>query len=324
MSKSNAPLLPWQSLDPELDQAVFKLIQTRAAPVSRTHKKLTEKEKSALQQEFKNAGQARTSGGKLLRAIGTAIGVEDVHRSTMLAPLKNWDRSLEKKQAGRSTHDIGRGRLYIGPTTRYIKATKLFNTINKNGSIPNISIKGVSIIPDSVRDYLATPRESGFAGMINFDCEIDLGKSRMGHFEAQIMPRGYEEVDKHSHRIFELIRIIQEDVPAAYQSEADQRIVDALIKSNQALYVEHGIRTGFIAVRQDNWRMRLSDDDVKEAHDILDRIRSTIEALPGRNNLKWRTETAAAMTYAKTSIVNVANTPSNYKVPTLEKAAKPQ
>ncbi len=135
------------------------------------------------------------------------------------------------------------------------------------------------------------------------------------------MPRGYEEVDKHSHRIFELIRIVQ-DVPKAYQSEADQRVIDALILSNQALYLEHGIRTGFVAAREDNWRMRISENDIKEAHDILDRIRSTIESFPGRSNLKWRTESAEAMTYAKTSIVNVANTPANYKPPKLRQTSK--
>ena len=141
--------------------------------------------------------------------------------------------------------------------------------------------------------------------MVNFDCWITLGKGRFGKFEAQIMPADYDIVDKHSHRLFEMIRIIQ-DVPGAYQQEEDKKVEWALVAANKALFVEHGLRSGFIAVRQDDWKLSLSGDEAKEIFDILDRIGNRIEAIPGRRHA-WMRETEEAITYAKTSVQNIAN-----------------
>ena len=295
--------LPWLDINLERDAAVGRVVGEFIKSKKRgkhNKPKLTPPEERQLAQDMKNAELGRSKGGRLLHTFGDTINVENAQTASKVAPMKDWDRAAEKMHSDRDLFDLGRGRLGIKRISEAIKADDIL-------SKPNLldMVKDVTILPQSVKNYLRDPRESGFAGFINFDCLIDLGKGREGRFEVQIMPEDYYVVDRHSHRLYEMIRIIQ-DVPKAWQQDEDKKVEWALVTANRALFVEHGLRSRFIGLREDHWQLSISPEDAKEIFDILDRIQNRIQATPGRH-YGWMKETEEAITFAKTSVQNIAN-----------------
>ena len=63
------------------------------------------------------------------------------------------------------------------------------------------------------------------------------------------------------------------------------------------------MRHGFDEVRKGE-PLQISAAEMRSITGILDRLRTAIESLPGHGS-KWQSESADALTYAKTSVVNV-------------------
>ena len=265
---------------------------------------LSAKEEAELQRKFKDAQQGRSSAYKFMLAAAKAMKVKSPEDACKLADMKDWGTTVDKfKEAKRSTNDIGRGRIYIENVDEYYAFQKLNSSKDRNGHLDLSGTQRAAIIPGSINDYLMQARSSGYAGSVNFDLEVDLGKGRQGRFECQLIPSKYKDMYEHSHALYDMIRIFDE-IPKAYLNKHDLKLRDLLIKANEAFFFEYGERTGFIDVRKPRPRAQISNEEYQDIITALDLIRTTIEDLPGRN-LKWKRETAEATTYAKTSVTHV-------------------
>lgn len=297
--------LPWLKQDPELDKAVHSLVQMLKNTKTKRpgSVELDEKSEQRLKRQFKDAEHGRTTAGKYMRAIALELGHEDPDLAYIVAGMKDWDRVKDKfVNAARDVRDLGRGSVYINSIEEYRAFHSILKSKTKDGIVKRLNVRDVRIIEGSMDDYLANPRKSGYAGSINFNIEIDLGKGRHGTFEIQVRPSAYQDIDKKSHRLYDLIRLLQE-VPGGYLTPSDHEVMDALVTANQALFEEHAWRYGFDEINK-NKPLEISYAQMRSIKGILDRLRTTIENLPGRN-FAWKSETADALTYAKTSVDNV-------------------
>lgn len=303
---SNAtPKLPWISADDGLDSAVFRIISEleKSKSAQRTGKELPPKAEAFLRREYKAAKHGRSDAGKFMRALADSTGVEDPSGAFIIADMKAWSRTKEKfAEAARNTNDMGRGRMYLENTEEYHAFLRVLRSKTKTGILRNVQSHKVRIIEGTITNYLKGARKSGYAGSINFDMEMDIGKGRTGKFEVQVMPRAYERVDKISHKLFDMIRILQE-VKESYLGDDDKRVLESLILANQSLFMEHGIRTGFIDIREDKLP-KVTDEKLMEATGVLDRIWTSLGEMSGRK-YAWIKEAQEAMTEAKTSLMNM-------------------
>lgn len=305
MLKSPNPRVSWVKENAALDIAIYQVVRTLADSHKPTRHgtQLSAKEEQKLADKFKAAAFAKSNGHKFMRAIAEAIGIQHIDRQLFFAKGKDWERFKEKSLNGsRQINDGQRGRIYLSKPERYVALKKLLKSMSKEGQLKGVHSEGVSIIPDSINDYLEGARKSGFAGALNLSLEIDLGKGRTGNFEIQFMPSEYEPIDKLSHRLFDMIRIIQE-LPPAFKTEELQKIEDGLVLANSAIYSERGNRSGFIDFRKDKLP-EFTRKTVNDSFEILERIYTQIESLGGRS-LDWKKETAAATTEAKTALMNM-------------------
>ena len=238
------------------------------------------------------------------------IGIEDkdIDRVIVTGPMKEWDTALRKQftQAAGSLNDLGRSRILIKTTEQYNQALQTIMATKSGRKGPQaIDVKGTTIV-GNVNNYLRNASKAGYAGSINFDIEIDLGKGRTGLSEVQIMPEAYEECYDHSHILYEMIRILKQ-IPKAFRTNAQTSISEALVNANQSLFYEHGTRTGFIEVRDDIKDFALIEEEFRDCLDILDRIRTALEQTKygaHKRPPKWFKESLMALSYAKTSATN--------------------
>lgn len=295
--------LPWLNNDPKLDDAAYRLIRTlNVNYFSSKETRVSYKTERQLGTAFKNAEHGKSTAWKFMKAISDALGIESPEIRLVMASGKDWERAKQKIQnTSRTLHDLQRGRIYLSSVERYHALKKLLRSF-EGKKIRSINIDNVEINSEDIDDYLAHPRKSGYAGALHMDLRIDLGKGRSADFELQFMPAAYEEVDRISHRLYDMIRILDE-IPEAYKTREDVRIQDALIFANKMLYIEHGFRTGFIEVRKTK-PPAITTQQISDAYDILDRLRTQIESLDGKDN-GWRKETSNAITNVKTSLTNI-------------------
>ena len=298
--------LPWIKYDPNMDEAAARLVTTlRNKKNSRKKTKVSEKEESQLQRDFKLAEQAQSKADRYMYKIAVALGL-DPAVAVDRADMKDWERALDKKfnSVGRNLHDLGRGTIYLDDVQQYHAFKKLLNAKTKTGVINSLGIKSVRILEGSIDDYLASPRSSGFAGSFNMDLEIDVAHGKKAMFEVQIRPAAYKEVDKQSHLLFDMIRVLQ-DVPESYLTKEDKKIEEALVLANKALFVEQAHRSGFVEILPKGLqKMKISEEDYNAAHEVLDRLRSKIESVGGRP-FTGQKATTEALSIAKTSLDNI-------------------
>ena len=296
--------LPWQKQQPAIDSAVDKLTSTlHRKKTTGNRTPLSAKETQSLKQQFKHAEQARSSALRHMVQISKAIGSKSPESSTKLAPMKAWETAADKfAQAGRSTNDLGRGRVILDDVEAYYAFLSLMSAKDKDGHLQLPGAQKIRIIGGSFNNYIDTPRKSGYAGSINFDLSIEQSKGREGRFEVQVIPEAYLKVYDQSHRLYDLIRIYDE-IPQDYLSDEDRLIRDVLTLCNKALFAEHSVRAGFDEVTSFRG-LKVTQGDLPIINNILDKVRDSVEVLPGRN-FKWKQETLDAITYAKTSVMNI-------------------
>ena len=297
--------LPWLQENPELDKAVSRVVNEfkNTKTQKREPAEIDGKTEQHLLRRLKDAEQGRSKAGKFMLALAKGMEVEDPETSYVVAGMKSWDRIVNKfNAAARDVNDLGRGAVYINSVDEYKAFQRIMRSKTKDGEVRQLNAKGVHIIDGSMDDYIASPRKSGYAGSINFNIDLDIGKGRHGVFEVQIRPKAYQDIDKKSHYLYDMIRILQE-VPQSFLTDGDKEVRDSLITANRALFEEHSLRHGFDEVRKGE-PLQISAAEMRSITGILDRLRTAIESLPGHGS-KWQSESADALTYAKTSVVNV-------------------
>ncbi len=308
--------IPWLSAATEETEGTLR---TLAAEINRRHDassapvSLSEKQTTSLAKQFKNSEMGRGKASKFLLSLAKALSIPCPDGAVEVAEMKSWHRAAEKFfMAERHINDLGRGRIYINDVKELNTLNKIIHAMSRDGHINSTNLKHVRIIKDSIDDYLKTPRKSGYAGGFNFDLEVDLGKDRTGHYEVQIMPRAYKETYEHSHHLYDMIRILQE-IPEAFRSAEENIVMDALILANASLFNEQAERTGFIRYRTKPYSL-MTKGQMDFSFEILDRLRTAIENLPvskaahkarSQGTHAWKEETMDALTYAKTSLLNV-------------------
>lgn len=299
-------------LNDAIDNLVTELIKFKtSAPTDR----LPGKQEDKFTQEYKNAELGKSKGEQYILGLAKAMGYEHPHDCVDLAPMKDRYRAREKfNLASRNAHDFGRSRLYLYEPGDRDSFYKVLGSKTKDGVIKNIQCKGVKVVDGSLSDYLEKARKSGFSGTINLDLEIDLGKGRIGYYEVQLMPYDYIQVDKHSHALYDMIRILDE-IPDSFKTKGVERLEDILVMANASFFIEHGERTGFIVLREDA-KIRITEQDLHSANDILTRLRDKLDdwvktqsagkkrSSRPSSKLQWAKDASEALSFAKTSILN--------------------
>ena len=84
----------------------------------------------------------------------------------------------------------------------------------------------------------------------------------------------------------------------------DKKLLNALITANQALYLEHAIRTGFSSIREEDNHPRITIRRMRDVSEILDRVATHIQSLPGRRSA-WMNDIIQATTDTKSSLLNI-------------------
>jgi hypothetical protein len=280
---------------------------TIASKLLKTHTngsstKLSDPQKKELETLIKNAEQGRSGAEKFMRSLNKAIDKKFLEAAVIIAPMKSLERASKKfSDAGRNMSDLGRGRIVVKSPKEMEKLYAILAQRDRDKFLENYS-QNVTIATGSFSDYLGEPRRSGYAGSINFDLEIDNGKGRKGKFEVQIVPEAYLETCDQSHKIYEIIRAIEENNEWNNSDEC-QAIRYALVMANTAMFDEFAIRTGFDRFRRAPMQ-KISEEDWRETMDVLEIMRSAIETLPGRSK-PWQKKTMDALTFAKTSVTNM-------------------
>lgn len=304
-NKTRQTKLPWLQDNPELDNAVSRIVTEYHNIKTQRHLpcEIDHKTEQHLKRCLKDAEQGRSKAGKFMFALSKGMDIKNPETAYVVADMKSWDRIVNKfNSAARDINDLGRGAVYINSVDEYKAFQKILSSKTKDGELRQLNAKGVRIIDGTLDDYIARPRKSGYAGSINFNLDLDLGKGRHGVFEVQIRPKAYIDIDKKSHYLYDMIRILQE-VPASFLTDGDQQVRDALITANRALFEEHSCRHGFDEVRKGE-ALHINAGEMRSITGILDRLRTAIETMP-YNDQEWQSETANALTYAKTSVMNV-------------------
>jgi len=303
--KHKKPRLPWLQDNPELDSAVSRIVTTYSSIKTQKYlpRDIDHKTEQYLKRSLKDAAQGRSKADKFMFAMANAMDIKNPETAYIVAKMKSWDRIVNKfNSSARDINDLGRGAIYIDSVEEYKAFHKILSSKTRDGEFRQLNIKGVHLINGSLDDYIANPRKSGYAGSINFNIDLDIGKGRHGIFEIQIRPKAYQDIDKKSHYLYDMIRILQE-VPTSFLSEGDKQVRDAMITANRALFEEHSCRHGFDEVRKGP-PLHINAEEMRSITGILDRLRTAIEATPG-NDHEWQNEAANALTYAKTSVMNV-------------------
>lgn len=304
--KNKGARLPWLEDNPELDSAVMRLvteyqnIKTQKSLPS----KIDYKTEQRLLRNLKDAEQGRSKAAKFMLALAKSMDIKNPETAYIVAEMKSWDRIVNKfNAAAGDINDLGRGSVYINSVDEYKAFQKILSSKTRDGEIRGLNAKGVRLIDGTLDDYIAQPRKSGYAGSINFNLDLDIGKGRHGVFEVQIRPKAYQDIDKKSHYLYDMIRILQE-VPSSFLTDSDKQVRDALITANRALFEEHSCRHGFDEIRK-GAPLHINSGEMRSITGILDRLRTAIEVTPNHRDQEWCYETANALTYAKTSIMNV-------------------
>ncbi|GEM_PF-2907252 len=344
MSKKNKKtymLTPaWQDTTvPGITQAVERLVkQIDSVHDTKNQKetapRLSKSEKARATQTYKLGEQAR---GQALNYMYTFAEKGDMNNRDLVAvaDMKALNRYFAKVAAGRSSNDAGRGRICFSSLEQYQAFKKMLSNLDENGYVKDINIKNVRVLKHETDDYIENPRKSGFAGYIKTALEIEVGKGNIAYFEVQMMPENYLKADKDSHKLYDMMRILEE-IPKIYLQDGDQDVYDALKLANEALFIEEGLRmqssgqkiTKSQAKRSANGEligallnatgsrpktlldMRKkpfdlpSREQVEDTTNILSQISEQIRMLPGRS-LPWREQTIDALAFAKTSIYNL-------------------
>lgn len=311
--KGNKPSIkaPWLAAESESVSDVVRrlvnIMEEKYSPKRRprnTSQNLHPKVETQLKQSFRHAEQARGKGMKAMTALAEAMGVLDHDNAGYMAPMKEWDRAVEKLSAdGRNLHDLGRGRIRVRSPDKIEAFYKILKTMNKDGSLDAFKTDRVRIIPGSIDDYLAEQRSSGYAGSINFDLEVEIGKGRIGKLEVQLMPRDYVQTYDLSHHLFKMIRALDE-VPKGWRTEEHEKVSKMLKSANAALFDEVAERFEFASLRKKPYET-IDDQKLIEINTILDMIRTEIDNLDSKKKPpEWREDTKNALTYAKTSVTN--------------------
>lgn len=263
---------------------------------------------SGLTQAYKNAEQSRGQLTRAMRALAVEVGVHDARNATMIGPMKNLARTMEKieGQDYESIFDLGRGRILIHDPEKLKVFEKIIGKADKDGHIDAFKSDKLSI--KKSKNYLKNFSDYGYGGSWNLAVEIDLGKNRAGKAEIQIIPREYVRYYDDSHWLYEIIRSQEDSVHEMMRTPEQIEVIDALKKANRALFDEAAVRTEFIQYREgaslkDKLQV-LSEEEADRVWDILDQMQVSIESIQGKDP-GWRTKTVQAMTNAKTSIHNM-------------------
>lgn len=301
--------VPWLKMSsPEIDKVIGILVGQLSEYKNPYGKKqrLDKKRSDKLTQDFKNAGMSRSEARKFMRDLAEMMGIENPESAVFIGPMKERFRAEQKAdEENRNLHDLGRGRILVKSPEEVLKFYNMLKSMDKEGHIKGLDCKTVQILDDSITDYLKKQRSSGYCGSLNFDIRVDLGKGRFGTFEIQIMPEEYEQPYDHSHALYDMIRII-ESIPGHWRSAEQTKVLNALVMANSAIFNEHAERTEFLSLRASKSYQKISVDELRETNEILDRIRTLVDKAPGRR-FAWREDTLNAITYAKSSLLNIFN-----------------
>ena len=290
-----------------IDEEIRKMLETLNAehldPESRVN--LNDRKHRSLQRKFNHAQEGGRAGDECTISIADLVGAPKWKFDT-----KEFGRAAQKLLAdGRNMNDLRRSRIYFEDTIhhsaqeQYRAFVKLIESVDKDGYIPVLKTRKVRLIPDKTDDYIRTSRPaSGYAGAYHADIEIDIGKGNKAYYEIQAMPLAYEDIDTHSHMLFDIIRQLDE-IPEPYRTPEQYQIKQALMLMNGALYDEEAIESGFISERKT--RIKGISQEEKELIDhIGNRLARAINELPGRK-LSWRKSTQDALVFARSSVDNM-------------------
>lgn len=296
---------PWLRADsPEIDKTVGQLVSVVQKHKSARPPTLDKGKKKVLTRLFKNAGLARSDALKYMTALAKKMGSQDPSLAAILAPMKDIGRATHKFfQRNEPITDLGRGRIYVSSPEEVFAFYKTLDSRNKDGQIKGFGALRAKIDYESITDYLREARRSGYCGSINFELEVDIGRAETGFLEVQIMPWDYKDAYDHSHALYDFIRILEEH-SEYFEADTRDEIHKALLLANRCIFDEYALRTGFMCLREDQTAIKVSKEDLQSINDTLDRLRTQIERMPGRK-LSWRKKAADAMTYAKTSALNL-------------------
>lgn len=311
--------LPWISSEKdEMDAVAYNIakeLKLRHENNKTSRSNLSEDDRAQLERAYHEAEQARSYAKKFMVGLAKTMKVPNPEINTEIAAMKGIPRAEEKlslaQEGQRTLNDLGRGRIYVSNVKQVEKGMNaLKNKTDAVGHIEGLTINAC-LIPGSTSNYLTKPRKSGYAGSINFDLDIDNGRGRHGQFEVQIMPDAYRDAYDISHHLYKIIRIIEE-IPESFRTKAMNEMTRGLVTANKALFDEESFRAidpetsksaGFHKLRDEPIK-RLNIKDWKHANEVLDRLRTAIDALPGKQTT-WKTEIMNATSMAKTSLSNM-------------------
>ena len=255
---------------------------------------LTDKEQQWLGRQFKSSQKAQSPFKRFAWDFAENIGIMlPPDRAVKVVAMKSWERAAMKMRApGRNLHDLGRARARGKGPVSVVNADRLLSQKGPNSFAKKWEDRGVKIIRGSVDNYITSPRtSSGYAGSINVDIETSFKKGQPGIVEMQVMPDSMEKVDKHSHRLFDMIRLLDE-IPAKAKSPAQKHIQDCLTIANATLWDNAALDNGYMHLRTSK-PDPLKELDIRETIRVLDRVKTIVQSLPGRN-FAWKSETAEA------------------------------
>lgn len=270
-----------------------------------------------LTQLFKTAGFGRSTAHKFMTALVRHVGVVNDTGAIRMSRLKDRSKAGQKIYTDqRSSRDLARGRILIESPDQYEKVMQLLRSAKANrGFVSKLRVNGVRIAEDKhgayYTDYIANPRKSGYAGSINLDLEIDVGKGKTATFELQIMPWDYENAYDHSHCLYSFIRRLDRAIEDQNQDQDTKLAIHTLrrilIRSNTAIFDEHAQRADYMQYRKTKPEP-LSLKEARQMNDILDRISTAASQMMHTKNPKERErgeEILDAVKEAKTSIQNL-------------------
>lgn len=223
-------------------------------PDIRRGQRLASKDEQRLAGAFNTANMTKDTFHMYLRDVAEEVMGLDPDTATVMAPMKQRQRAAEKlKTPDRSAFgDIVRGRIVFEDVQEYKRfVARLKGSQELHEDWGKREGRGVWLQPDSVSNYLKNPRAaSGYAGSINLNVDVDCKKNRMGSAEIQVMPRVFIETYDQSHLLFEMIRHISE-TPKAYRSEGQEKLREALVAYNTALWDAAARKHGFMKLRDE-------------------------------------------------------------------------
>lgn len=297
--RNNKTHLPWAEVAHDrtfgLKRVIHGLLRTMSDNERNpdNHIPLSEKDEKRALLQFKKSEAGQSHNHQFMQHIADQIGA-----TCERGPAKDIIRYLQKHNlADRNTNDAHRGRILISNSEQYEKLIELLNKADSEGYLPTHSTSSIRVIPNSTDDYIKKQRKSGYSGSVNFDV---LYKDECP-FEIQVMPDSYQRTYDHSHRLFDMIRMLEE-TPKHMQSREQLMIKTALIRANRALFDEDAYRHGFMECREKGPNRPPTEKVLLKTNDILDRLSENLGNNPKE---EWAIETKDAIAYAKTSLTNL-------------------